>query len=224
MRGLVLTGWQRYDHLAVLCELLPAGTPSLVLSLLTVSAGRFQANEVFKRFEEVMGCQHGLYQQHLERNGALTADAGLLGTDRHLYARASACQFPGVEIFRLTQQLNDLVKRVNDYVYDVNVHRAWLTEYNFRRNYSSPARIDEQLLDGQSLASQLTYMITQAQEKLQTVFDKYTVAEWIEQNIYPSLLKLEHVQKEATRIGRVREWTSRPLAPLKELKRYGVDV
>ena len=39
-RGLVLTGWSRYDHFAVLCELLPVALPSLILNLVIVTQGK----------------------------------------------------------------------------------------------------------------------------------------------------------------------------------------
>ena len=40
LRGMVITGWQRFDHFAVLCELLPAAIPSLAVTLLTASKGK----------------------------------------------------------------------------------------------------------------------------------------------------------------------------------------
>ena len=39
-RGLVLTGWSRYDHFAVLCELLPIAMPSLILNLVIITQGK----------------------------------------------------------------------------------------------------------------------------------------------------------------------------------------
>lgn len=48
-RGLVITGWQRYDHFATLAETFPAGFPSLILSLVSVTAGGLADKETFVR-------------------------------------------------------------------------------------------------------------------------------------------------------------------------------
>lgn len=42
------------------------------------------------------------------------------------------CDFPGSKVFRLMQESENINKRVDDYLYDVTKHKAWLTDYNFR--------------------------------------------------------------------------------------------
>lgn len=127
-------------------------------------------------------------------------------------------------MFRLTQQLSELIKRTNDYIYDVNVHKAWQTDYNFRRNYSNPYRLDEGLNDYSMLRYQLVGLMQSASQFLSEFFDKYTVAEWIELNIYPYLVKLDRINSESRRIYEVREWENRPLKPLKELEKFNIKI
>ena len=54
-RGIALTGWSRYDHFAVLCELLPAALPSLVLNLAILTRGGHDF-EAVKRAHRILQC------------------------------------------------------------------------------------------------------------------------------------------------------------------------
>uniref|UniRef100_A0A5S6PZ39 beta-N-acetylhexosaminidase n=1 Tax=Trichuris muris TaxID=70415 RepID=A0A5S6PZ39_TRIMR len=57
-RGLIFTGWQRFDHFAVLCELLPVGIPSLTINMLTIRNGRFDSS-VNDQAVSIMQCLTG---------------------------------------------------------------------------------------------------------------------------------------------------------------------
>ena len=88
-RGIVLTGWSRYDHFAVLCELLPTAIPSLVLNLLTVSAPRSEEKARFTKATRILNCTAagGGGGGHLISPASLRADPHQFELRR--------CNFPG---------------------------------------------------------------------------------------------------------------------------------
>lgn len=213
-RGIVVTGWQRYDHLGTLCELLPAGLPSLVLDLIALKDGHFDATKVFKEFDSIMKCKHSDY---------FSSESTDLDSDPFLYDRASHCDFPGVSVFKMTRQLSQAIKRVNEYIYDVTVHKAWLTDYNVRHNLSNPFRIEEGMRDFFDVNDELNAVLKAAAKSLRDVFEKETIYEWVEQNIYPYLLRMEKLQKDARELEKARSWPVRPLDVNTDLNRWGLD-
>ena len=141
VRGIVITGWQRYDHFASLCELLPTALPSLIVNLLTISHGKFDSKIVFEKFDKIMGCT----SPNINVNNYYSSNNNDVDftNDPHLFNHCANCQFPGSKVFRMVEQHTEIIKRVNNYIYDVTIHKAWLTDYNIRHNFSSPYRVDE---------------------------------------------------------------------------------
>lgn len=56
VKGTVLTGWQRYDHFGTLCELLPAGLPSLAVCLSAMQRAGVTKTEL-NNVNDVLGCR-----------------------------------------------------------------------------------------------------------------------------------------------------------------------
>lgn len=99
-----------------------------------------------------------------------------------------------------------------------------MTAYAVRTNFSSPIRVDELMADQPRLYHSVTSLIRSAKDTLAEVFDSYTIAEWIEQKLYPMVVQLEDMQRDATMLKSVHVWPKRPLPPLQDLERLGVPM
>ena len=130
MDGIVITGWSRYDHFAVLAELLPAALPSLAVNLLTVNHGYFNASWQKDLYSNLQCADNSrLYDEFID-----------LENDPTLHEKMSWCFYPGSTVFKMIHNLATVQQEVQEYLNKYNTQEGWLTEYNFRHNYSSPFR------------------------------------------------------------------------------------
>merc|ERR1719410_3344083 len=213
-RGIVLTGWQRYDHFAVLCELLPAAIPSLAVNLLATANGFFNQT-LEKPLAKALDCV-----QHSGRYSRLVD----LDNDNFLWDKLGWCYFPGNNFFKVTKNLVAAEGEVGEFLHKVEKKKGWLTEYNRRHNMSSPFRIDEVLEDWSRFQHEVVSLMRSANSALSEMFDHFTVSEWIEQKVYPMYSKLSRIRSEADNLRRVKYWPSRPYEPLEVLKGLGIGV
>ena len=108
------------------------GIPSLAVDLVATNYGYFNSTSVTSSdLLKNLDCV-GTHRQMEE---------GLdLSTDSHLFEKMSFCYFPGAQIFKLAHQLENVQADVAAYLRKAQGEQAWLTDFNVRRNYSTPFR------------------------------------------------------------------------------------
>ncbi|XP_063880000.1 hexosaminidase D-like [Scylla paramamosain] len=193
--GLIITGWSRYDHFSVLCELLPPSTPSLVLTLLTASRGSLTPASL-QDAHALLDCP-----PHVMLNPA---------QDRHLWATRD-CAFPGANVAALLHRFARLRDDVKDMHHEAEEKGGWLTPYNLRYNFSSPARVREATMSLRSLSSSLKEMYEEARAVLSQYHDTHTTKEWTEQHLDPLNTTLTSLRRAATTLLSFTVWPRRPL-------------
>lgn len=114
-------------------------------------------------------------------------------------------------------------KEAEELITMVRQQKGWMTKYNVRHNFSTPLRVDELMQDQPRVYHTVASLARSARDALWDVFDIVTISEWVEQNIYPIVVELEEIQKDANALKARKVWPRRPFPPLKDLTRLGVS-
>ncbi|KAF4532890.1 hypothetical protein B566_EDAN001494 [Ephemera danica] len=212
-RGVVLTGWSRYDHFAVLCELLPAAVPSLIIAIAMLSSGHSSFDEETQlTATKLLGCGSlpDIRAQAEESQLPLLSSASL-AADPYQFNVADTCSFPGANVLASMRQLAALHREVDELYTELTERQAWLTAYNVRHGFSSPWRIAEALVKQPFLMSALDSHRNSSQRILSQYLDTSAVNEWLEQRIEPLHRKMSGLQRDARTLMSRTHWPRRPL-------------
>ncbi|XP_064601684.1 uncharacterized protein LOC135467775 [Liolophura sinensis] len=192
--GTALTGWQRYDHFATLCDLLPAAIPSLAVCLQTLKHGYF--NEALHA---------DISKKHLKCENTVELRLLIAETDK------SYCKFPGYEFFYSIKTLYTIHKMRLDSDRIKFRLEGWLSKYNLIHNFTSPGQYKVFVKYVGSLRKDLLDLRVELGKILSGIYNEATVEEFLLVQIDGQVDKLDEWLKQFKSLSSRRVWPRRPL-------------
>ncbi|CAG5130349.1 unnamed protein product [Candidula unifasciata] len=203
-KGLALTGWQRYDHFATLCELLPVAIPSLAMCLATMKNAGFTQG-IHMNTSRLLNCSRPLeisFPEIDKKTGTAVV--------------TQDCRFKGHELYYAMQELYGITVGTPSIKHRLD---GWLSDYQVARNFTNPGqiRVLSKALSKQSSA--YNAVSVPVKRDLGNFYFEDTVDEWIDENIKEPQRRIEEQQKKIEALLLYKSWPQRPLPLERDVKK-----
>ncbi|XP_026772626.3 beta-N-acetylhexosaminidase isoform X2 [Pangasianodon hypophthalmus] len=179
--GIVLTGWQRYEHHTVLCELLPVAIPSLAICLETLKYGSFNRTAETE-VQRHLGCKVDLKANSCQGNGS----------------------FAGSQVYYMVQKIhNELRKSTEEMTQNYHL-RGSFGPYQRKYNFANPRNIGYFKGVLIKLMNEWDHFMEMFRMEMLVVYFPDTVEEWMEENVNQYMDKLHSLAKDVEHIVKLK--------------------
>lgn len=187
--GIGITGRQRYSHFGTLCELLPAGIPSLAISLKVMQLGGFNES-IHRLVSKQLQCEKPVKLDLLKK-----------------YRDNDGCMFPGSSVYYKLRTLWGKLQTYSAVKENIN---SFASEINYKHQFFNPnelKRINASLV---MLNVSLSAMAGFMRHEISTYFDSMTANEWVEINIKQTVQEISQEITEIAEFSKRKTWAARP--------------
>ncbi|XP_072523210.1 hexosaminidase D [Salminus brasiliensis] len=175
LQGIALTGWQRYDHLSVLCELMPLGLQSLASCLQTLLHGGFTQDAQNKVMEAL---------------GTGTTEVG----DIARLPQETSRSYAGMKLAEVVVQLTAMLESEELRYFDSSVYvRGWFSPYHREKKIINPLFAEQIQKDAKTFLEAVEFKVKEIRQEMGLLYPDSTVEEWISQHVTPVLKPLQNV-------------------------------
>ncbi|CAO4369451.1 unnamed protein product [Caenorhabditis nigoni] len=187
VEGLIMTGWSRYDHFAVLAETIPVALPTLAISMETMLEGR-----------PLLG-NHPITSELLQCSPPL--DLGYV---------ASGCRFPGSRIYELINDMYQKQMQLRTYRQDDYEVNGWLSRVADKYTVSSHWYIDkiEQMIEMHAVP--LERIAEDLRFEMDKIFYKDTIDEFLFTYLGEDLEWLNKKRETIKKVSNAKAFPKRP--------------
>ncbi|CAH1230518.1 unnamed protein product [Diabrotica balteata] len=189
-KGIIITGWQRYDHFAVLCELLPVGIPTLAMSLRILLGFNDSPLSPPTEIAKLLKC---------EQPYALIGP--VFGSPK--------CSFPGGEVLEHVIHFQQLRQEFESILEDSRM-KGWMSDYNVAHCFTNINNVESVTTSLGRIRDDLNEIKSLLTSALSEVYDKYTVEEWIETYVKPLETHINLLWDAKKKLVAKSTWNRRP--------------